>query len=316
MTPVQLLFVLIGLGGRAIAQQMLEVPPGVGNTATLYPLLIRQELVRDTRYQQVYAATAFAAHDPSQRYLTRIDFPTQREDTVYGNWTTNLQLRLSTTAKGPDALSMNFAENIGSDETLVYADIMANSYVRPSLSLSRYIFILPEPFLYDPRKGNLLVDFRVQTPGEPVPEIDPALDANSDATDAVSRVYATSADATVATHADTIGLNTVFYFDPVPSLRIYTSKFGTPTNRIVIEWPTQPTVFKLQQATHLGNSANWQTVTNDTGGPNASFQRYFFPVQSAAPTVFFRLIWEGGEPVPPVLRSGTSLSLPPSPLKE
>ncbi len=309
----QLVALLLPIGGPLVAQQTIAVPPGTGNTFTHYPMQIRQEQVYSMRYQQVYAATAFAALQPAHPYLTRIDFRVD-ENTIWQavGTTTNIEVRLSTTSKPPDALSTNFAENVGPDETLVYADA-EHTYIRPGVDIFRYVFVLPKPFLYDPRKGNLLLEVRAETTGEPYWVYNYALDAHNDATDSVSRVYARSVSATEATDADTVGLNTIFHFNPVPSLHIYTSRFGTPTNWFAIEWPTQPTVFKLQRTARLGTNANWQMVTNDTGGPNASFQRYFYPVESAAPTAYFRLIWEDGVPVPP---GQTSFGPPPSPPKE
>jgi hypothetical protein len=288
----QTVIMILALSGARGAERLISVPPGFGNSATLYPFLILQEQTFSMRYQQVYGANAFSALEPTDRYLTRLCFPEDENAQGAMSSPTNLEIRLSTTSKAPDALSTNFAENVGPDETVVFASADPQFTIpNPDHAL---VLTLPKPFVYTPAKGNLLLDVRIQTAGLAEP-FEWWLDAQADPGDAISRAYAKSADATAATVMDTVGVCTVFQFDSVPSLHIYTSRFGTPTNWFAIEWPTQPTVFRLQTATQLGSNANWQTITNDTGGPNASFQRYYFPVESAGLVAFFRLVWEGGQ---------------------
>lgn len=69
------------------------------------------------RYQQVFAASQF--NGPG--IITEIAF---RPDSLRGAPFTitisNLLISLSTTSKAPDGLSATFADNIGSDETVVF----------------------------------------------------------------------------------------------------------------------------------------------------------------------------------------------------
>lgn len=149
------LILLVPIVGARAEEQSISVPPGTGNTFTLYPMRILQERVYSMRYQQVYAARAFAGVEPTNRFLTRLDLRVD-EEAIYpiSGTTTNLEIRLSTTSKSPDALSTAFAENNGSDEMLVYADTEP-TYIRPNVDARLYIFILPKPFLYDAKKGEL-----------------------------------------------------------------------------------------------------------------------------------------------------------------
>src|SRR5439155_11184439 len=127
----------------------------------------------------------------------------------------------------------------------------------------------------------------------------PTMDAQNSSTDEVSIVYATNVAATAATTVSTAGLFTVIQFSAIPSLVIYTTGTNnTPTNYIVIDWPSQPSVFRLQQSAKPGTGANWQPVTNATA------PRYFFPVQSARPAAFYRLVWEAGQRVQPAALPG------------
>jgi len=207
---------LLALAGWSRGEQIIAVPPGPGNAGTFYPLLIVKEGFRSMRYQQVYAADAFAALAPTSVYLTQIDFWLHPWSSPQGaSYPTDLQMRLSTTAKGPDALSLNFAENIGPDEILVFQVSGQEIFMEKGQPIA---FIFPKPFLYTPAQGNLLLDVRIGVSSYVDPN-DYELLANDSPTDSVSRVYAMAASATQATASDTVGLNTTFHFNPVPSLQ-------------------------------------------------------------------------------------------------
>ncbi len=311
-----LLVILLSTGGASGAEQVISVPGGIGNTFTLYPMRILQERVYSMRYQQVYAASAFAGVEPTNRFLTRLDLRVD-EEAIYpiSGTTTNLEIRLSTTSKSPDALSTAFAENNGSDEMLVYADTEP-TYIRPNVDARLYIFILPKPFLYDAKKGNLLLDVRVETTGEPLWELNLALDAHDDPSDAVSRVYARSVSATEATDADTVGLNTIFHFNPVPSLQLRIETV-LGANRPVVRWPAQPSVFVPQMSAVVGSQAYWQTITSSIGGSLAGPDRWIYlPVTPPGTSGFYRLIREGGEPAQAVAPANSAVHLPPPPSKQ
>jgi hypothetical protein len=64
----------------------------------------------------------------------------------------NIRVELSTTSKMPDGLSSTFAENVGTDNTVVYSGLLRLNYVT--------FISLQTPFLFDPAQGNLLMDVR------------------------------------------------------------------------------------------------------------------------------------------------------------
>jgi hypothetical protein len=237
--------------------------------------------------------------DPSFIYVTTLAFFTAYlaipPQFGVGSWTvTNMQINLSTTPKNASTLSTNFAQNVGPDDTIVFGPrslfFAGGNYISELILLDR-------PFRYDLRRGNLLLDVRifVETGGADPPSNTAEMDAYSSPTDETARVWAYDVNATSANGSDTTGLFTVLQFSPVPTLTNYTSTFGTPTNFIVIDWPTQPTVFVLQRSARIGTNALWETLTNAGTGPNASLQRYFFPANSSGSQGFYRLVWPGGQ---------------------
>jgi len=248
------------------------------------------------RYQQVYNASVFTNLDRRFIYITVFGFGM---DPSGFPWTvTNMQINLSTTQESADHLSSVFAENMGADDTIVFGPGRHDFPGGPPGG--GFQIPLDRPFRYNPALGNLLLDVRIFN-GTGPPDMNlPELDAQSSPTDECSRVWATNVAATVATGADTTGLAWGIQLSAVPSLVIYrTGETNTPTDYIVIDWASQPRVFRLQQSAKLGIDAVWQTVT-DTTGP-----RYFFPVESAGSAGFYRLIWEPGQSAQPAMLSVT-----------
>ncbi len=281
----------------ADAVVLAPTPSGpVGNpydTATFFPFLIKEVTVSafsSMRYQQVYNASVFANVDPKFIYITVFGF---RLDRSGFPWTvTNMQINLSTTQRAADDLSSDFAENVGSDDTVVFGPgrhDFPGGLNGPGVQIQ-----LERPFRYNPAFGNLLLDVRIFNGSGPIDMNLPELDAQSSPTDETSRVWATDVTAAVASAADTTGLAGGIQLSAAPSLVIYTTgTTNTPTNYIVIDWPSQPSVFRLQQSPKLGAGAIWQTVTNATP------PRYYFPLESAGLATFYRLVWEAGQPVEP-----------------
>ena len=237
------------------------------------------------RYQQVYDASLFTNLDRSLIYLTSLQF------SVWTNLAAaeaNIQINLSTCARAVDGLSLTFADNVGTNDTKVYGP--ATIYIN-----GPQVIYFTKPFRYDPSRGNLLVDIRVFSVGNPQPPLDyPSLWGANVSTDAVSRVWGTNVTATVAMTSDTMGPYLLLQFSPIPSLLLYSSYFGTPTNFVAIEWPTQPSVFQLQNSLLLGGGQNWQPASGGVLFSNYVFQRYYFPANTAGPRKFYRLVWPGG----------------------
>ena len=267
-------------------------PGGQGNTDTFFPFFLQQIRLQSMRYQQVYNASVFSNVPPECIYISTLAFfqgSSQSGCTILT--VTNMQINLSTTQRAADGLSTNFVENVGPDDTIVFGPEREDFN---NCLPGRFLIQLDRPFRYNPALGNLLLDVRIFNGGGPQAMNLPRLAAFDPATDGSSRVWSTNVADAVATGVDTIALDTVMQLSAVPSLVIYTTgTTNTPTNYIVIDWPNEPSVFRLQQSERFGPGSIWQTVTN------AAAPRYFFPVESAGSAAFYRLIWDSGQPLQP-----------------
>lgn len=289
--------------GQTLADAFVGAPsapsPGPMETPSVLPFAINWAGFSSMRYQQIYNASLFTNVGSDFIYITTLTFHFQLTP-VYGRgaapWTvTNIQINLSTCTNGADGLNPVFANNVGSDNTVVFGP--KSHTFSGGLSGDTQVIPFDRPFHYKPPLGDLLVDIRVFNASGPVNYnfAVPSFDAYASPTDEVSRVWATNVTALSANGSDTTGLLTAIQFSPIPALRIYTSFFGTSTNWVAIEWPTQPTVFVLESSSLSGGSVSWQLLTNAGSGPSAFFQRYYFPVDSTTNSRFYRLVWPSGQ---------------------
>lgn len=166
------------------------------------------------RLQQVYEAGEIAAL-PGPQYLTTIAF---RADGAHGNGfaavTLDLRIDLSTTLLDADNLSPTFTENIGPDRHTVFEGAITLSSSATALAGGAKVFdimlALADPFLFDPARGNLLLDIRSYGTTTTT-----QMDAVNARADGLSRVVARDVRATAGA-ADTVGLVTRFTFQPQP----------------------------------------------------------------------------------------------------
>jgi hypothetical protein len=292
-----LMSLLYGAGNiqHGLADDFIIAPHlSIGPTGTIYPFLIKELGLSSTniptmRYQQVYMSSLFTNASAGSIYVTTLTFYGDSVDPPSNGWTVpSMQINLSTTTNTADNLSSVFAENVGPDDTIVLD--------RASYALLQVIRF-SRPFRYSPPLGNLLLDVRIFDGSDspfPVSNPFPKMQALNSPSDEVSRLWSTNVMAAAATCSDTAGLKTVIELSPIPSLRAYTSYFGTTTNWVAIEWPTQPTTFVLQRSTSVAANAQWKTVSNAGVFSNATYQRYYFPADSAGAAAFYRLIWPSG----------------------
>jgi len=173
------------------------------------------------RYQQVYSSAAFSAINPSGGIITALAF--RFETPMLGGDVTQLQIDLSTTSKPVDGLSATFAQNVGTDDTIVY-DPGLGVFVGGGPPNYPILVPLNHSFLYNPAAGNLLMDVRIlQQNFGPAGQFD----ASSQLGDPVSRVYQFDVNATTGI-TDTYGLDTAFIVTPVPEPSTYMlGGFGT-----------------------------------------------------------------------------------------
>lgn len=150
------------------------------------------------RLQNVYAATNFTGGAMTIREIR------YRRDGSVGPVTSreiDVEIKLSTTAKQPDALSGVFSENYGADTVVAFdGKVIAGSdsgSVPGGPQAFDLVLPLSTPFTYDPAKGNLLLEVRVrQAPAELW------TDASNDMNDGASRAFTYSAEASQATFVD------------------------------------------------------------------------------------------------------------------
>ena len=196
--PVCLFVLVWASAGMKTTAQTVVVPRimqgAEGNFYSCYPFDVGIYNFKSMRYQQVYAAYEFM-DVAGPVLITRIGF---RPDGRYG-WTfdevlPNLQINLSTTTAGPDALSTTFAANIGADDTMVYSGPLhiSSQFSGPSGGPMDFDIqiTLTTPFLYDPSAGNLLLDIRNIGGGT----LYTPFDAHSGLGDSTSCVYSWGTD--------------------------------------------------------------------------------------------------------------------------
>lgn len=198
----------LGLGAIAAPAHALVVPNALasveGNSNNAFPFI-----PDPLRSQQVYEASQFAGFD-GPLLLTRIAFRPDAADGAPHAWEVpEVRINLSTTQRAADGLSTTFADNLGSDDTEVYrgalslatADLAGPGGTR----VFDILITFAVPFLYDPARGNLLLDIRSFGDSDVV-----SYDAHNLSGDAISRVFG-ELDAASGI-ADSSGLVTAFDF--------------------------------------------------------------------------------------------------------
>lgn len=155
-----------------------------GDVGNLFPFFSSQPI----RYQQVFAAGDFTRFPSGGAMITSIAFRVHAPSAAFTGTVPQLELRLSITSKAPDVLSSTFAQNVGSDEQVVYSGPLQVTHAAGATSFD-VVINLSSAFLFDPAQGNLLLEVRSAQGGTEVPPLDQELDASSASGDSVSRVY-------------------------------------------------------------------------------------------------------------------------------
>ena len=175
------------------------------------------------RYQQVISPSSFGSAVLSGGWIKAIAFRADEGGGLqsWGGTLPDIQVTLSTTTKQPDALSPVFAENIGTDSTVVFGrgsltvQMSAGNGPGPATSFG---ILFQKPFFYDPSRGNLLLDIRnfqaadLNSPFGPTAK----LDAVDQLGDGLSRIFSDDVNSLTASHYDSLGLFCEFNFTPVP----------------------------------------------------------------------------------------------------
>ena len=201
---------------NAQADYIFSPPPEARNITSPNALLVTESGASSIRIQEVHRASDFVDPDGLILMITGISYsaPSWSGRVPIDVTLPNIEIRMSTTLKNPDALSMSFADNIGSDETVVYSGPL-RLYETELESYDIHIPIIP--FYYTPAGGNLLIDtFNYDT----IPSrVDPdwTLDAVDRFSDSVSLVSSGSSGVTSPSGGfSTAGFMIRFTYTPVP----------------------------------------------------------------------------------------------------
>ncbi len=236
-----LLAVALLLGQAQLVRADVIVAPGAqaaseGSISNYYPFaidiydpanpLFNANPLTSQRYQQAYDQSLFAGY-AGPLSLERISF---RPDAVYGGVFSatlpNIQISLSTTPRAMDELTSVFADNVGSDDTIIVNGslTLSSSFTGPAGGPKDFdVHIdLATPFVYDPTQGNLLLDVRNYAGVDGDPPLSMVFDAEWGNPE-IYRLYTGYPsldgvnDATSLSAPGPMGLVTQFTFTPTPT---------------------------------------------------------------------------------------------------
>lgn len=215
------------------------------------------------RGQRLYSASSFANMTPKAGVLISMAFRPDRSVTAprtvaMRNW----EVRLSTTRRGPGAtspLSTRFDDNLGPDTTLVFSGDVSwtTDGAGPAEGPRAFDYIVPfqRPFLYDPAKGNLLIDWRVGDTGGAIP----GYDAVSYADGQTRFLVASSPYASDAVYSSAQVLVVQFTVEPLQLL----IRPDTGGVNLVIAGPPGWNG-RVQRSSDLGTWTDWFGLTFET----------------------------------------------------
>ncbi|ACC80693.1 hypothetical protein [Nostoc punctiforme] len=163
MLTVEVALLSVGITNAAqaasfISTDQLENREGNSRLGFLIPF--------PSRFQQVYDASQFgsAPIEISQIALR----PDESNTTPFDFTIEDIEFYLSTTTRDSDALSSVFEENISANYTKVFDGEWKASSENIGLAGSPKNFDIvlnfTKPFIYDPREGNLLLEYKKFTP--------------------------------------------------------------------------------------------------------------------------------------------------------
>ena len=302
-------FIGHSLSGAVGPYTIFTVPDGYLDKKAPYPspYPFNQDWFVPIHTQQVFESSAFGRLPKGGAYLISYSDHSHCYDPA-SFYASNLTVRLSTTSRKADQLSATFGENVGLDETLILqseAEVIESGGGPCDLSAGDDNWYVPQiPFFYNPRGGNLLMDIQIASTSRP-------FFINNDQYrrragvfqlgDEISTIAAYSLDAPVAEKMDTSGVVYRFIFTPTPTLTAFVR-----SNQFVLNWPSQPSVFKLQWSATATHTTSWQDYPMsqihylDSG---LEFETSI-PLPTLDRMRFFRLYWETPQPVvpPPAVR--------------
>jgi len=154
------LVVLFGASCLAAFGSMIVVPNG--NTSTVGNDTDSPDS-GDLRVQQLIGSGQFASVGGSL-LIDQLSFRLAPGTGSGSESMTNLNLSLSTSPKSPNTISTTFADNIGSDNTLVFSGAFTDSSLGcagPAPCPFDININFTTPFVYNPTQGSLLLDIKI-----------------------------------------------------------------------------------------------------------------------------------------------------------
>src|SRR5947207_2104945 len=116
------------LSATEVRADLIFAPNGAINYQMAPPFFTDTFATPTLRYQQIYSRSPFLSQGASQYLVTELAFSFSAVGIVGGgvggNGTitlSNIQIALSSSEKAVGGLSATFAENVGADDTVVYA---------------------------------------------------------------------------------------------------------------------------------------------------------------------------------------------------
>ena len=238
------------------------------------------------RFQQVISASEFseAPQENSFIYSVLVRGDTCNRD---GTLLEGVVMRLSTTAKDPDNLSLKFAENIGPDQKVVVKGFVSvygggDCASKPARFLDNW-YILSNSFAYSPLRGNLLIDMEYSKKTAAPNSRGPTMDAQTESGDGISMIYGCPHTAEVAKEALTTGL--IFQFFIVrPELTVEDQGAS-----VLLQWSVFLPGFRLQVAEAIGQSLVWKDYTKQKWPNDGSVVFATIDKSALGNTRYFRL---------------------------
>jgi hypothetical protein len=137
----------------------LILPPAAANSDGGFPSSTLRDMVR---WHYIYGASLFTTGPILIRELRFR--PSANSGGPFTTTISNLQINLSSTVAQPDGLSTDLSQNVGTNDTVVFAGSVdiGSDFEGPPGGPKNFDIIIPltTPFFYDPLQGNLLVDIR------------------------------------------------------------------------------------------------------------------------------------------------------------
>jgi hypothetical protein len=144
------------------ASQLVQIPAGFGDSSNAYPFSVGPR-----RYQQIYSASAFPSVFSKGNTIDKIMFRNEEDpvwDLPYGPTQINLQISLAYAKTKVATASSVFADNIGSNFTVVMDEVIvrSNDGTGPIAAFD-FVLDVANTFTYDPTKGDLLLQVLVRS---------------------------------------------------------------------------------------------------------------------------------------------------------